>query len=307
MKRENISFDSKEEWLKARTLDITSTEVSALFGVSPYMTEYELWYRKKEGDVGSFEPSERMVWGIRLEDTVARGIAEDQGWKVRAWNTYGRVPELRIGSSFDYRILGEDKAVLEVKCVDGLIARDKWDLSDPNPEAPVHIEFQVQHQMLVSGYDRAVIGALVGGNTVHLIHRRKDERVHRAILDRVRGFWASIEANRPPEPDFNRDAAFITAQNFFAEPGKVLDATEDEAVRVLCERYTELGSTIRGLTKDRDAFKAELLTKIGDAEKVLATGFTISAGMVGETEVSYTRKAYRNVRVTAKKKKEDKS
>ena len=52
----------------------------------------------------------------------------------------------------------------------------------------------------------------------------------------------------------------------------------------------------------KDAAKAEILMIIGDAEKaVVRGGFKISAGMVAEAEIpAYTRKAYRNIRITYK-------
>ena len=46
---QTITPSSKQDWLKARTEDITSTEVSALFGISPYTTAFELWHRKHDG------------------------------------------------------------------------------------------------------------------------------------------------------------------------------------------------------------------------------------------------------------------
>ena len=63
MTRESIIPASEEEWLKLRTLDVTSTESPALFGLSPYMTKFELWHRKKSGEVYTIKDNERMFWG----------------------------------------------------------------------------------------------------------------------------------------------------------------------------------------------------------------------------------------------------
>ncbi|NDD54352.1 endonuclease, partial [bacterium] len=38
-----INNTSREEWLNARKHDVTASEVAALFGISPYMSKYELW------------------------------------------------------------------------------------------------------------------------------------------------------------------------------------------------------------------------------------------------------------------------
>ena len=66
---------SKEEWLSLRHENINSTEVSALFGCSPYQTLYELWHIKKGNLKDSFVDNERVKWGTRLQDSIAMGIS----------------------------------------------------------------------------------------------------------------------------------------------------------------------------------------------------------------------------------------
>jgi hypothetical protein len=74
-----ITPDSQDHWLQLRTQDVTSTESAALFGMSPYVTQFELWHRKKSGEQPEFKTNERMRWGNRLEAAIAHGIAEERG------------------------------------------------------------------------------------------------------------------------------------------------------------------------------------------------------------------------------------
>src|SRR3990167_4888783 len=187
-----ITPKSKGEWLELRTKDITSTEIGALFGFSPYLTAFELWHRKKEGLVVSIDENERMKWGTRLQDSIANGIAQDNVWKVRRMDEYIRIPSLKIGSSFDFSIECETNGLLEIKNVDSLAFKDGWLVDGDNIEAPPHIELQGQHQLLVSGRQYAYIGALVGGNTVKLIRRQVDEAIHAKIKTAAADFWKSI-------------------------------------------------------------------------------------------------------------------
>jgi len=106
MNREILSFESEAEWLAMRDKDLTSTEAAALFGCSPYATAYELFHRKRGQLVVEFETNDRMVWGNRLETAIALGIAEDHGLIVEPFKVYARIPELRMGSSFDFKIVG---------------------------------------------------------------------------------------------------------------------------------------------------------------------------------------------------------
>lgn len=317
-----IKPENTREWLKLRTNDITSTDVAALFGLSPYMTKFELWHRKKRGDIIEIAENKRMKWGTAMQDAIAAQIAKDQGWNIRRMDEYIRDEELRAGSSFDFSIekcngavIGEvtlperiaienGPGILEIKNVDFVIFRDNW-LVDDNGfiQAPPHIELQVQHQLMVSWREYAYIGALVAGNDDKLIHRKRDEVVIAAIRQAVKDFWASIEANEPPPPDFVSDAAFISKLYGYAEPNKVLDVSGDEKFLTMMEQYRDIGNEIKEKQEQRDAIKAELLTVVGDAEKVTGDNFTISAGVVSEAQISYTRSAYRMFKPTWRKKK----
>ena len=300
MNRETINPKDEQEWLKLRTQDITSTDVAALFDISPWLTRFELWHRKKSGAVVELEPNARMLWGQRLERSISEGIAEDYKLSIRPMKEYIRVPAWRIGSSFDNAV--DSDGILEVKNVDGLAYKDGWLIQGDSVEAPPHIEIQLQHQLLVSGRKYGLIGALIGGNRVTLIKREADPVIHEAIKSRVAAFWQSIDANQEPAPDFKADADFICKLAGFAEPGKVMNAGDTLAAQV--KAYKEWGAKATAAQEEKDAIKAQLLTLIGDAEKVIGNGYTISAGMKPPTLIeAYTRKGYRDFWVFIKKEK----
>ena len=78
---ETINPENKTAWLALRKLDITSTDDPALFGMSPYKSEYQLYHDKLNGDLVEIEDNARMKWGRRLQDPIGYGIAEDLGLK----------------------------------------------------------------------------------------------------------------------------------------------------------------------------------------------------------------------------------
>lgn len=45
---EIIQITSEAQWLGERKKDITSTEIPALYGLSPYKTEFELFHEKRD-------------------------------------------------------------------------------------------------------------------------------------------------------------------------------------------------------------------------------------------------------------------
>jgi putative phage-type endonuclease len=293
-------------WHALRSEDVTSTESSALFGMSPYATAFELWHRKHDKAIVEIEDNERMRWGRRLQDAIAYGIAEDNGWVCEPMKEYIRLNDARMGSSFDFKMIDSTNriGVFEIKNVDYLVFRDKWTVEeDGNLTAPEHIEIQLQHQLHVSGYEWGAIGVLVAGNSPRVLIRERDEAVGKAIEKRIRAFWKSIEEGKEPAPTFPGDADFLASLYKYAEPGKVLDARGDAEITALCAEYASASERAKLADEDKKTAKAKLLAKIGEHERCMLDGYTITAGMVGPTFVSYTREGYRNFRVTAKKEK----
>jgi len=304
MPHEIITPENEAHWLRLRTYDLTSTDVAALFGLSPYLTHFELWHRKKGNVEGTFQANQRMTWGNRLEGAIARGVADDQGWQVEPMKQYHRLSQLRLGSSFDFRFkdsMGSD-GILEIKNVDWLAFRDQWQTENDGVEAPAHIEVQVQHQMLVSGMRRAAIAALVGGNDVCMLEREADDDVQRAITAKAADFWASIDEGREPLPDYAQDYDTLAKLHSHAEPGKFRDARDDQDLAGLCASYHDLGKQEKAIKESRRALKSQILVAAGDNEKLLVDGFTVGAGYVRPTMIeAYERAGYRNVRLHPRK------
>lgn len=306
------------EWHRLRHRDVTSTEASALFGLSPYSTAYELAVQKVEEHPPTFGDNERMFWGRMHERTIARVIGVKYGVKVRKLSAYARHESVAMGASFDYEIVGigetptEDDTlqrhylehgpgVLECKNVDSFVYSRQWKTTD-DEEAPAHIEIQVQHQLEVIGRQWTVLAALVGGNRLDKMIRLRDREVGQAIRTKIAKFWSDLAVGTMPPIELPEDADIIGRLHGYAEPGELLDARGDAEIRELCERYAAAGKIAKDADDERRSCKARLLMAIGEAETVIADGFSISAGMVSDADIpAYTRKGYRNFRVTAKK------
>lgn len=273
------------EWLAMRRQDVTSTETAALFGLSPYTTEFEVWHQKKSGEKVAFHETERMTWGKRLEPTIAQGVAEDQGWVVEPFKTYVRDDEARMGSSFDFRIIDAKNGdgILEIKNVDRIAFAKGWiEHESGEIEAPEHIEMQVQHQMEVSGLSWAVIAALVGGNELKLAHRKRDRAVGKAIRQRIAAFWESIDANDPPRPDYERDYDRIVRSGLDEVTGLAVDADED--IESMLRDLVAAQKARKEAEAAERAAKAMILERVGSASKVRSSIGTLSCGVSKATQ-----------------------
>lgn len=314
----------RAEWLELRKLDVTSTEVSALFNASKYMTAYELAL-VKAGDVADqFKESERSTWGNTFEAAIAQRVSEVYGVRIRKKSEYMRIPNCRMGASFDFEIIDTDPdwtgnaygdttlrqmvaahggGLLEIKNVDSLIFRNEWCVGD-EPEAPGHIEIQLQQQAFVSGLAWGCIAALEGGNRLHLILRFADADVAVRLADRVSAFWENLEVGVYPSASHPDDNWIIRKLHAFAEPGKLMDATGDKApegMLALIARYEQCARLELALKDRKQTAQAKLLQLIGDHERVLTDVATITCGSVPACPISYTRSAYRGWRITPKK------
>ena len=316
MKRETIAYKTEAEWLAGRKNDVTSTEAAALFGAGVYVkTPYEL-YHLKAGTVAApeFEGNDRTRWGNRLEDAIARGIAEDLGLIVEPFKVYMRIPELRMGSSFDFKIVGINEdfdgdnearrmfaehghGIMEVKNVDGLQFRRAWIDDGETIEAPVHIEFQVQHQLEVADLGWSIIAPLVGGNTPKPIIRVRDTDVGAAIREKVADLWARINAGAAPEPDFTKDGDII-AQVYRDNDGSSIDLSDNPRVAQLCRAYKAAGADEKAAKERKDAAKSELLTIIEHAKAITYAGGKISAGTNKASFRCYYREGFEKMTIS---------
>ena len=75
-------YDTSDEktWLELRRRNINLSEVAALFGMSPYLTEYELWNIKAGELKDGFVSNDRVEAGQFLEAGIAAWAAHKKGF-----------------------------------------------------------------------------------------------------------------------------------------------------------------------------------------------------------------------------------
>ena len=311
MDRVILTPANEADWLAMRKQDVTSTEAAGLFDAGAYensRTFYEL-YQIKSGMLppAEFKGGDRSKWGNRLEAAIATGIAEDFGIVVEPFKVYVRLPELRIGSSFDFKIVGlvegydgdesvrnmfreHGPGIMEVKNVDALQFKRNWLDDGETIEATPQIELQVAHQLEVAGLEWSLIAPLVGGNTPKVVIRKRDQEVGAAIREKVAELWSRIAAGNPPTPDFLKDASIIS-KVYVNNNGAEIDLSDNTRLIELCTLYKKAGAEEKDAKERKDAAKAEILTIIEHAKTVHAGAYKIGAGTNKESYRAYHREA----------------
>lgn len=316
-----IPYANESEWHALRAMDVTASEVAALFGVSPYCTAFELAQYKLKRLPRENVTGERVFWGSTLEAAIAEGVSKLHGVHVRKWAGYARHgdPAYRLGATPDFVIDScpaeadsllarhfkeYGPGLIEVKNLDMLQHKRTWASGD-DEEAAAHVEIQLQAQLEVTRVKWGVIAALVGGNQLRLIPRMRDPAVGAAICKAVVKFWTDLNRGILPPITLPDDAEIIVQLNQYAEPGTYLDAREREDLNALCSAYSEASMRCKAADDDKRSAQARILEALGKHEKATTAQFKISAGLVGPAEIpAYTRAGYRLLRVTKLKQKD---
>lgn len=308
-------------WLKLRKPDITATAAAALFGCSPYMTPFDLFHQLAGNITVEIEENDRMKWGKRLQSAIARGICADAGWIIVDDHPflYARSKSVDgMGASPDYIIADPKRpelghAALEIKNVDLFVAGRDWS----DEEAPTHIEFQLQHQLSVTGFSWGVVGGLIGGNSVRRFERMRDDEVIAELNRRVTGMHERVALGQAPAPDYLADYDTIRALYRHAtiaksfdldNPGDAPELDPDRLIELMDAKYqADIAAKLAEEDKDRAA--AALLDFIKDTETVFGRGWKISAPTIHREAktVTWPATTYRKLTVSKPKTKKAKS
>lgn len=294
----NIPIRDEAHWHELRREHVGGSEVAALFGEHAQLTKWELW-QIKAGNLPAADLSdnERVLWGSLIEPAIAQGVTALHGWQVRKVRRYLSSQMCPgFGGSPDYEIVSHERGagILEIKTVDRLIFRDWGD------EPPLGYLLQLQSYMDLRGVAWGAIACLVGGNELKVFTYDYRPKTASMIRAAVAEFWTSIKDGKEPPLDFSRDGAAL-AKLYERSDGETYDMTGNNRLPELMADYTAAGADEKAAADRKDAAKAEILSIIQDREVCTCDGWKISTKTVAETQVSYTRKAYRNFRITPPK------
>lgn len=290
----NIPVSERKHWIGA-------SESAALFGVSPYTTRFELWHQKVGNIPGpDISRDERVMGGQFLEPSIAKWAAEKWYWPLQPVPQYRENPRIeRMGCSLDFETIDGLEPV-EIKNVDTLVFRDQWAVEDGViVHAPDHILIQLQHQLSCApeGHpdgeayaQRGWIVACVGGNQLY----RMEVARHPAMIERIERevghFWLTVEANEPPDPKFDIDAAAIDLL-YHGSGIEVQDLQGNARAQELAELYTACTAQEKAAREQKKAALAELKVLMGEARGALLDGgYRITASYL--KEITTVRKAH---------------
>ncbi len=288
-----IHIDNEDQWRVLRKNNVGGSETAALFGVSPFTTKFELYHRK----LGNLDDPEfgglRILCGQELEPAIARIFSEIHGTKIRKVHRYLVDKDIRgMGGTMDFEWLTEDHGwvPLEIKNVDYLVFRDKWDTSQEervkhdqilqSVEPPPYISLQLQQQIHLTGKNFGLIGCLVGGNEPYLVRQDRHVGAIHKICTAIEAFWNDVDNKR--EPDLV-GADFDTVKKLY--PNAVqnvppVDMSDNERLVELLTKLPALTSIRKVHEEEEKAAKAEIANILGENSHIITPKFAVKFPVV---------------------------
>lgn len=177
------------EWLAYRQSMRNASESAAVLQCSPWVTPYLLWLHK----TGRAQPrvTQAMQRGSELEPLARLAYEAQTGLVMQPLVLQAG----RYSASLDGMTLDGD-LVLEIKCPLRGSRSDLWQdvLAGDVPE---HYRVQVQHQLMVSGAQRAHLWVFDGTQGI-VREIERDEALMQRIQDGWEAFEPFIEGDVPP-------------------------------------------------------------------------------------------------------------
>ena len=217
---------SEEDWLDYRRRGIGGSDVSAIFGTSPFRTARDLYYDKL--NIASVEDDEgnwvAMEMGHLLEPLVAKIFERKTGYRVYQIKKMFQHPQYPwMLADVDYFVELPDgtTAILEIKTTN-YNARDNWWMNGKET-VPVYYESQGRHYMAVTDLDRCFFCCLYGNNEEEVIIRevKRDFEYEAEMVFLEQYFWENHVQRHVPPPYTESGALIIeSARKHFGPADK---------------------------------------------------------------------------------------
>lgn len=228
-----------QEWLSWRKTVITATDCPAIMGTSPWSTAYKCWQRKLDL-IEEQKSNEAMERGKRLEPQARADFNRS--------NSYFMEPCVVESTEYDFLGASLDglsdcgRYVLEIKCGGATLHKQAGE-----GIIPPYYEHQIQHQLLVTGAEKAFYYSYNGTNGIQL-EVFPDREFKSKFLAKALEFWKCVAFNEPPTLQ-DSDYKDMSGEAYWKEYAK---------------EYCNLNQKIKDLEELKESYRKELLKLCGD-------------------------------------------
>lgn len=266
-----VSFDAAQ--LEARRQTLGASEVPAVLGLDRYRTPLDIFLLKR-GLVAPFQGNEFTEWGLRIEPAIRQKVAEQLGVTIEIPGTLIHPSEPWASASPDGACLVDgERTTVELKNK-GARQRVKW--GEPGTDQVPHdIAAQVQWQMLVGGFERAIVGVLFGGSEFATFELRPRPDLTDLIFSQCRDFWLiNVVGGVEPAIDGSQRATEYLKAKFAEHSDELLPATREIETQV--RTLKKVRESIDALEEQKSAIENQLRATIGAAAGIQGNSFKVT-------------------------------
>lgn len=253
---------STKEWLEHRRYGVCGSDAPVILGLSKYRSVLQLW-KDKTGKMPVEETeSEYAYWGHVMEAAIRKEFMKRTGLKVRVRNQILQSEEYPFMLADVDGVVKEDDgtyALFEAKTASEY-KRKIWE-----ERVPEEYIAQVQHYLCVTGYQKAYVCAVVGGNTFfcHVVYR--DDAYIKNLIEKERNFWNCVEDCVSPVLDGSQ-----ATTDYLNEVYPLSNKTEMELppdAETLVASFISIEEKVKKLTEEKNMVANQLKGLLQDREK----------------------------------------
>jgi len=281
---------SIEEWRELRKRGIGSSDCAAVLGLSEYRTPLDV-YLEKIGEKPDQEENLKMKFGLEAEPIIARMFEQKTGLLVR--NDF----KIRTHPVYPFLIANLDRTVvsnndrgvgiLEIKTTSEAYQKT-WE-----DEVPISYYLQIQHQMMVTGYEYGYFAILFFGFTgvkdFQVIEVKRDDAfIKNAMLPRLIDFWMMhVQTRVPPEPINTEDMKVLYPRT---STGKEVEASEGLVATI--NRLKEVRESLKPYEAEKEFLEEQIRLAFLDAEIITYQGAPIATYKQTKDSLKFNQKQF---------------
>ncbi|MEE8143244.1 MAG: YqaJ viral recombinase family protein [Planctomycetota bacterium] len=263
----------------ARKGYLGSSDVAAVFGLHPFLTEKDLWAEKTM----DLEDDEKTSEAIEIGNDFERPLL---GWASKQAGLHLVLREEPALSSFRGRLLqpAYEKGIFNVH-PDAMIVggrkhmeakttgnTDDWgdtSIAEPSGEVPLHVQIQVNAQMYAAETEAVYVPVLLPGfnsleRRLYLV--RRNQKLVDVIVDTC-GEWWETHVVGGKEPEGKELVSHKILKRIKREAGKWHGISNK-----MYTAYMEANEVYKEAEKKRDFARDTIIVDLGDAEGARSEG-----------------------------------
>ena len=261
---------TRQEWLEERLNGVFGSEASIILGINKYKSALQLWEEKTGRLPVKEEETTYTHFGNIMEPIIRKEFTKRHGLKVRMTHFILQSDEYPwMRANIDGIVTEADgsKALFEAKTATEY-SRDVWEKGVPD----IYYA-QIQHYLSVTGFRKAYVCAVVGGNTFYCHEVYRDEAFIQMLIQRELNFWNCVILDIMPEVDgAEATTKYLNQRYAIGEKTSVELASESEK---LAEEYLKVDEEIKRLSNEKAKLANGLKELMKTCEKGLAGKYVV--------------------------------